>query len=50
MSIIDDYSRKMWIYILKDKSEAFKKFTEWCLEVEKEKGHVLKCLRTDNGM
>ncbi|XP_042064265.1 uncharacterized mitochondrial protein AtMg00300-like [Salvia splendens] len=26
ISIIDDYSRKVWVYILKDKSQAFGKF------------------------
>ena len=50
MSIIDDFSRKCWIYILKEKSEAFKCFDHWCVEVEREKGVKLKCLRTDNGL
>lgn len=50
MSLIDDYSRKTWIYILKEKSEAFEKFKEWCTEVELEKGCKVKCLRTDNGL
>lgn len=50
MSIIDDYSRKAWVYILKEKSEAFTVFKNWCKEVELEKGCTLKCLRTDNGL
>lgn len=50
ISIIDDYSRKVWVYILKEKSQAFAKFKEWHARYENEKGHVLKCLRTDNGM
>lgn len=50
MTIIDDYSRKMWLFILKEKSEAFARFKEWCVLVEKEKGCTLKCLRTDNGL
>lgn len=50
MSLIDDYSRKIWIYILKEKSEAFKTFKEWCSAVELEKGCKVKCLRTDNGL
>lgn len=49
MSIIDDYSRKLWVYILKSTTEAFERFKEWCSEVENEKGVYLKCLRTDNG-
>ena len=35
---------------MKEKSEAFSKFREWCTEVEVEKGSGLKCLRTDNGL
>ena len=50
MSIIDDWSRKVWVYILKEKSEAFKIFKVWCKEVEKEKGCSPKVLRTDNGL
>ena len=50
LSIIDDFSRKIWLYVMKEKSEAFTKFQEWCIEVETKKGNVLKCLRTDNGL
>ena len=50
MSIVDDYSRKSWIYILKEKSGALKWFKIWCGEVELEKGCSLKVLRTDNGL
>lgn len=35
---------------MKEKSEAFQKFKAWCKAVEVEKGHGLKCLRTDNGL
>ena len=50
MSIIDDYSRKTWLYVLKEKSEAFQKFKEWCRLMETEGNGVLKCLRSDNGL
>ena len=50
MTIIDDYSRKIWLYVLKEKSEAFGKFRDWCKMMENERGSVLKCLRTDNGL
>ena len=50
ISIIDDYSRKVWISMLRDKSQAFAKFKEWCIKSENERGVALKCLRTDNGM
>ncbi|GKC00659.1 retrovirus-related pol polyprotein from transposon TNT 1-94, partial [Tanacetum coccineum] len=29
LSIVDDYSRRVWVYILKFKHEAFGKFKEW---------------------
>ena len=34
LSLIDDYSRKVWIYFLKNKSETFLKFKEWKILVE----------------
>eukprot|EP00249_Psilotum_nudum_P006059 c19429_g2_i1 orf=254-703(+) len=49
MSLIDDYSRKIWVYFLKVKSEAFGKFKEWLAMVETETGAKLKKLRTDGG-
>ena len=49
MSFIDDYSRKAWVYLLKNKSEAFAKFKIQKGEVENQTGRKIKCLRTDNG-
>lgn len=49
-TLIDDYSRKVWIFLLKQKSEAFSKFKEWKLLIENKTGRKLKCLRTDNGL
>ena len=34
MSFIDDYSRKSWVYFLKNKSKTFAKFKIWKTEVE----------------
>ena len=50
LTIIDDFSRKIWLFVMKEKSEAFTKFRDWCKAVETEKGKSLKCLRTDNGL
>ena len=50
MSIIDDYSRRVWVYILKNKSDAFEKFKEWHTLVENQIGTKLKVLRTDNDL
>jgi hypothetical protein len=35
LSFIDDYSRKTWIYLLKEKNEVFGKFKEFKALVEK---------------
>ena len=50
MSIIDDFSRKVWVYILRKKSEAFTTFKNWCKEMENEKGRSPMVLRTNNGL
>ena len=50
ISFVDDFSRKVWEYFLKQKSEAFDKFREWKLLVENQTGKRIKHLRTDNGL
>ena len=49
LSFIDDYSRYVWIYILKRKDQVFEKFCEWKSLVENSCGRKLKNFRTDNG-
>ncbi|MCH81235.1 retrovirus-related pol polyprotein from transposon tnt 1-94 [Trifolium medium] len=49
MTLTDDFSRKTWIYVLKDKSEAFEKFKFFKALVENESGCKIQCLRTDRG-
>ncbi|KAH9752645.1 hypothetical protein KPL71_014775 [Citrus sinensis] len=49
-SLIDDYSRKVWIYVLKHKSEALGKFKEWITLIENQTDKKIKRLRTDNGL
>ncbi|KAJ4716700.1 Retrovirus-related Pol polyprotein from transposon TNT 1-94 [Melia azedarach] len=46
---IDDFSRKTWIYILKQKSEVFGAFKKFKVAVEKESGRQIKAMRTDRG-
>ena len=50
LSIVDDYSRRVWVYILRFKHEAFGKFKEWKQLVENQTGRTVKKLRTDNGL
>lgn len=50
LSIIDDYTRKVWIYFLATKDEVFNKFCEWRNLVENQVNRRVQCLRTDNGL
>ncbi|KAH9647724.1 Integrase catalytic domain-containing protein [Citrus sinensis] len=50
LSIIDDYSRRVWVYVLKHKDQVFGKFREWKFLVENQTGLKVKKLRTDNGL
>jgi hypothetical protein len=45
----DDYSRKTWIYLLKEKSAVFDVFKRFKSLVEKESSCSIQCLRTDRG-
>ena len=50
VSMIDDYSRMTWVFMMKHKGEAFKKFKEWKTLIENQTGKKIKRLRTDNGL
>ncbi|GJT58860.1 retrovirus-related pol polyprotein from transposon TNT 1-94 [Tanacetum coccineum] len=50
LSIVDDYSKRVWVYILRFKHKAFRKFKEWKQLVENQTGRTVKKLRTDNGL
>lgn len=47
--IVDDYSRKCWVYFLKNKSEAFDHFRKFHAIAERETGRKLITLRSDRG-
>jgi hypothetical protein len=49
VTFIDDFSRKVWIYMLKSKADVFTVFKQFRALVEKSTGRSIKCLRTDNG-
>ncbi|GJW20938.1 retrovirus-related pol polyprotein from transposon TNT 1-94 [Tanacetum coccineum] len=50
LSIIDDFSRMTWVFMMKHKSEAFEKFKHWKILIENQTGRKIKRLRTDNGL
>ena len=47
--IVDDYSRLMWVAMMKLKSQALSHFQKFNLLAEAEKGVKIQCLRTDRG-
>ena len=49
LTSIDDHTRYVWVYILKNKAQVFEKFVEWKALVENSTGQKLKILHTDNG-
>ncbi|KAH9679839.1 hypothetical protein KPL71_026297 [Citrus sinensis] len=50
ITFIDDFSRKVWVYVLKHKSEAFEKFKDWLTLIENQTERRVKRLRIDNGL
>ncbi|KAL5769820.1 hypothetical protein ACOSP7_013974 [Xanthoceras sorbifolium] len=49
VTFIDDFSRYVWVFFMKEKSETFSKFKEFKEVVEGEVEEKIRCLRTDNG-
>ena len=49
LTFIDDFSKKVWFYFLKCKSDVFSIFKEFKAKIEKESGYSIKTLRTDQG-
>ncbi|KAG8501431.1 hypothetical protein CXB51_003755 [Gossypium anomalum] len=50
LTFIDDFSRKVWAFFLKQKSDVFSVFKSWKIMIEKQRGKQIKYLRTDNGL
>jgi transposase InsO family protein len=46
---IDDFSRKLWMYLMKTKNETFKKFHEFKALIENLTRKRIRILRSDNG-
>lgn len=45
---IDDFTRNLWVYFMKNKYEVFSIFNRWKAMVEIETNLKLKCIRYDN--
>ena len=49
VSFIDDHTRKVWVYFMKQKSEVFGHFKKFKAVVEKKMGEQIKKLWSDGG-
>ena len=49
VSFVDEFSRKLWLYLIKVKSEVFNTFKGFKALVEKQSEKCIKTLRTDGG-
>ena len=49
LTIVDDYSRCTWVYLLKSKAETQALIHQFSIMVETQFGAKIKCLRSDNG-
>ncbi|KAH9771353.1 Integrase catalytic domain-containing protein [Citrus sinensis] len=49
ITFVDDYSRKVWVYLMKNKNEVLGIFLKWKKMVETQTGRKIKRLRSDNG-
>ncbi|CAL8138644.1 unnamed protein product [Prunus armeniaca] len=49
MLIIDDFTRMIWVYFLRNKSEAFCCFKKFKSMTKLQTGHKVQCIRSDRG-
>lgn len=49
VSFIDDFSRKIWLYFISNKSQVLTKFQHFVHLMETSTGKTIQTLRTDNG-
>ena len=49
ITFINDSSKKIWVYFLKNKFDVFETFKKWKAMVKTETDLKVKCLRSDNG-
>lgn len=49
LSFVDEFTRKIWVYLLKEKKDVFSLFEKFCNMAERHSGNLVKILRTDGG-
>lgn len=50
LSIVDDFTRKGWVFLLKTKDLTLERFKTWKALVENQIDKKIKVLRIDNGL
>jgi transposase InsO family protein len=50
LTFIDDFSRKVWLFFLKEKCHVFAIFKQWKILIENQTDKKIKGLRIDNGL
>lgn len=50
LSLIDDFSRMVWVYVLKSKEDVFEQFKTWKKIVETQTNRKVNRFTTDNGL
>lgn len=48
LTIIDNYTRNMWVYLFKDKPNNFHNYNNWKRQVNNQTKKMIKFLRADN--
>ena len=48
VTIVDDFSKMSWIFLIKHKSEFTKVFKQFAVFIENQLDTKIKCVRTDN--
>lgn len=48
--IMDNFLRKIWVFLLKTKDETFTVFKEWKTQIENQNDLKIKIFKTDNGL
>lgn len=49
LTIVDDFSRGVWIYLLNDKTEVAQTLRNFLAMVQRQFGKLVKIIRSDNG-
>jgi transposase InsO family protein len=49
VTLVDDFSRRVWVFTMKNKNEVLRIFLKWKDQVENQTKRKIKVFRTDNG-